>query len=176
MMKTCLPFVVACLLLLGACSIADAGGDTSVTPNATSSQNGGSSPDEDIAPDAEEPNQKTEDELLAFFREVYPDKEIVLLSMGDCNDDGLLDLVIVYRENKDKNHMVTVYSHEGGYLLTHPIPAPYEDVKLEWEDIDRIPPTELIISGKRGIHFGLGVFRFVDGEWIDLFGGMEECC
>ena len=115
-------------------------------------------------------------ELLAYFEEAYPDKEIILLFEGDCNADGITDLVIVYKENENANHKVTVYSHDGGFKLSSPIPAPFEDVALRWKDIDERPPVELIVSGRRGIHFGIGVFRFVDGEWADLFGGMEMCC
>ena len=114
--------------------------------------------------------------LQTYFEEAYPDKEIILLFEGDCNADGITDLVVVYRENENANSQVTVYSHEGGYKLSSPISAPFEDVALKWKDIDERPPVELIVSGRRGIYFGIGVFRFVDGEWIDLFGGMEMCC
>ena len=118
----------------------------------------------------------TDHELLVYFAEAYPDKEIVLLFEGDCNADEITDLVIIYKEHDEANHQVTVYSHLGGYRLSDPIPAPFEDITLEWKDIDRTPPTELVVSGRRGINMGLGVLRFVDGEWIDLFGGLDECC
>jgi len=114
--------------------------------------------------------------LLAYFEEVYPGKKTVMLLEGDCNADGITDLVIVYRENENSNRLATVYSHEGGFSLANPIPAPFEAVALKWKDIDERPPVELVVSGRRGIHFGIGVLRFVDGEWVDLFGGMENCC
>jgi len=114
--------------------------------------------------------------LLPYFKEAYPEKEIILLSEGDCNADGIDDLVVVYRENENKNHMVTVYSHDGGYSLTNHMPAPFEDCKLEWKDVSERGQLDLVISGRRGIHYGISVLRFDDGEWINLFGGMEECC
>ena len=145
-------FIIAvCLLLTGACCIAGASEEAGPLPYSDSP-------------------------LLEYFKEAYPDNEIVLLLKGDCNADGIDDLVIVYKADENHNHQVTVFSHEGGYKLSPPIPAPFQDVALEWKDIDNLPPVELVVSGRRGIHHGLGVFRFVDGEWVDLFGGMDECC
>ena len=45
--------------------------------------------------------------LIAVFRESLPDREILLTTLGDCNADGIEDLVVVYREDRDKNHMVS---------------------------------------------------------------------
>lgn len=115
--------------------------------------------------------------LAAVFRENLPDREILLTTLGDCNADGIEDLVVVYRENEDQNHMVAVYSAEGTFRISPPVRAPLENCRLQWRDIDEVPPVELLVSGQKGIHIGYAVFRFVDGEWISLFGdGMEDCC
>ena len=115
--------------------------------------------------------------LVAVFRENLPDKEILLTTLGDCNADGIKDLVVVYREDKDKNHMVAVYSDSGSFRISAPVRAPLENCRLQWRDIDEVPPVELLVSGQKGIYIGYAVFRFVDGEWISLFGdGMDGCC
>lgn len=115
--------------------------------------------------------------LIAVFRESLPDREILLTTLGDCNADGIEDLVVVYREDRDKNHMVAVYSDGGAFRLSVPVRAPLENCRLQWRDIDEVPPVELLVSGQKGIYIGYAVFRFVDGEWISLFGdGMDKCC
>jgi len=119
-----------------------------------------------------EPNSK----LFAYFRDIHPYKEVILWLEGDFNADGIDDLVVVYRKNPDENQKVTVFSYGNGFKLTEPIPAPFEDVTLERRNIDGLDPYELIISGRRGINHGLGVLRFVEKQWIDLFGGLEDCC
>ena len=115
--------------------------------------------------------------LVAVFRESLPDREILLTTLGDCNADGIEDLVVVYREDRDKNHMVAVYSDGGSFSISAPVRAPLENCRLQWRDIDEVPPVELLVSGQKGIYIGYAVFRFVDGEWISLFGdGMDGCC
>jgi hypothetical protein len=114
--------------------------------------------------------------LLTYFWSAYPDKEVLLLSEGDCNADGITDLVVVYREDPNMNHQATVYSLGDDFAFTHPISAPFEDCLLEWKDIDGRDPCELVVSGRRGLYFSYGVLRFTNGAWVDLFGGLEECC
>lgn len=127
--------------------------------------------------DIAEGNNDISSPLFEIFAEMYPDKEILVSLEGDCNDDGISDLVVVYRENDDQNHQVTVYSNKDGFFLTAPSPAPYQDCKLEWRDVDERPPCELSVSGRRGVKFGFNIFRFVENQWINVYGeGMEECC
>lgn len=115
--------------------------------------------------------------LYSYFLKAYPDKKALLSLAGDCNDDGIEDLIIVYRESASENKLVAIYSQGDGYLLTEPIPAPLEHCRLEWKDIDERPPLELLVSGQKGIYIGYAVFRLVDGRWVSLFGdGMEKCC
>ena len=73
--------------------------------------------------------------------------------------------------------MVAVYSDGGSFRISAPVRAPLENCRLQWRDIDEVPPVELLVSGQKGIYIGYAVFRFVDGEWISLFGdGMDGCC
>jgi len=116
-------------------------------------------------------------ELLPYFRAAFPYQEIVLMIEGDANDDGVDDLVVVFKADPNYNQKVTVISSCcAGFTLTEPMPAPFQDVAMRWHDIDGEPPTELVVSGRRGMDFGLGVLRFEDEQWVDLFGGLEDCC
>ena len=115
--------------------------------------------------------------LAAIFRKSCPDKKILLVKAGDCNGDGIEDRVVVYSENPEENHMVAVYSQDGGYRVSPWVKAPLENCALQWKDIDEVPPVELLVSGQKGIYFGFAVFRFVRGEWVNLFGNnMDGCC
>ncbi len=115
--------------------------------------------------------------LFPIFETFAPGREVVLVTAGDCNGDGIEDLVVVYRESAGENRLVAVYSYEGGYRVSSWIKAPLENCMVQWKDIDEVPPVELLVSGQKGIHFGFAVFRFVDGEWVNLFGNnMEDCC
>lgn len=115
--------------------------------------------------------------LYGHFLKAYPDKKALLSLAGDCNGDGIEDLVIVYRDSASENKLVAIYSQGDDYLLTEAIPAPLEHCRLEWKDIDERPPVELLVSGQKGIYIGYGVFRLVDGRWVSLFGdGMGNCC
>lgn len=115
--------------------------------------------------------------LVGVFRQSVPDGEILLTTAGDCNADGIEDLVVVYRESEEKNQMVAVYSDGEGFRLSAPTRAPLENCRIQWRDIDEVPPVELLVSGQKGIYIGYAVLRFVEGEWISLFGdGMDECC
>jgi hypothetical protein len=115
--------------------------------------------------------------LFRMFRESRPDKEVVALLEGDCNADGVSDLIVVYRENEDRNHQVTVYSKGTEFLLTDPIPAPFQDCRLEWRDVDERPPCELSVSGRRGARFGYSILRFEENEWKNVYGeAMADCC
>ncbi|MCL2234843.1 MAG: hypothetical protein FWB98_00175 [Defluviitaleaceae bacterium] len=115
-------------------------------------------------------------DLLPYFREVFPYQEIVLMIEGDANDDGIDDLVVVFAADPNHNQKVTVLSASNGFWLTEPMPAPFQDVAMSWRDIDNAPPIELVLSGRRGMDFGLGVLRFYENQWVDLFGGLEDCC
>lgn len=118
-----------------------------------------------------------QDSLLAVFRKSVPDREILLTAVGDCNADNVEDLVIIYRESENENHMVAVYSDGGAFRVSAWVRAPLENYRMQWRDIDEMPPVELLVSGQKGIYIGFAVFRFVKGEWISLFGeGMEGCC
>lgn len=120
----------------------------------------------------------SEDNLaLKYFKELFPNKEILKCGEGDLNGDGILDLVVIFNESKNKNKMIIVIDKSGKYEVSNIVPAPVSNQKIEFRDIDKKQPQELIVSGSKGTDFGYAVFRLTDLEIIDLFGeGMEDCC
>lgn len=117
-----------------------------------------------------------EDVKFELFQETYGEKELLTYLYGDFNEDGVEDLIIVYKESANASYLVTVFSAEGSYLLTEPISAPVDSCQLEWKDVDNRPPKELLVSGQKGIHYGYGVFHFIDNQWQSLYGEMDQCC
>lgn len=125
---------------------------------------------------ANEVHSVEKDPMYECFYRSYPDNVVITSIYGDCNDDGVDELTVVYSESKAANKFVTVYISNEELKLTEPMPAPLENCLLQWKDVDEKPPIELLISGQKGIHIGYGVFRFSDGEWVSLYGDMTECC
>lgn len=115
---------------------------------------------------------------LAWYRENYPDKKILLACADDITADGLEDLVLIYRAQGRTAEAVALVAEEGGsYDVTPPIPAPQEHQKMRFFNMDRDPQLEFLITGDKDGQVGYAVFRIIDGEITNLFGdGMEDCC
>ncbi|MCL2169835.1 MAG: hypothetical protein FWB74_07415 [Defluviitaleaceae bacterium] len=118
----------------------------------------------------------TDSPLMPYFRELFPEHQLFAVLEGDYTNIGMDCLVVVFRYEPNYNRKVTVIYNQGEITVTEPIPAPYEDVTMRWHSINRDGDYDLVLSGRRGIHMGLGVLRFTDGVWHDLFGGLEDCC
>lgn len=116
-------------------------------------------------------------ELLQCFISLYPEKEILKCGYEDVNGDGRKDLVVIFNNSKWSNGMVVVLNSEGDYDITIEVPAPIDNQKIEFKDIDETEPMEFIISGSKDGQFGYAIFR-VEGLAIkNLFGeGMKDCC
>lgn len=115
--------------------------------------------------------------LYPNFLEVYGDMKILLTAEMDFTDDGLTDLIVIYRENKSSNKLVALWRDGDEVKLSEPTPAPINNCKVEWKDIDNTPPIEMILSGSKGTAVGYAIYRFDKNEFLSLFGdGMEDCC
>ena len=119
---------------------------------------------------------RTDSALYPYFREYFPENQLFAVLEGDYANIGMNCLVVVFRYNPNYNRKVTIIYNQGEIAVTEPIPAPFEDVEMRWHSINRDGDYDLVLSGRRGIHVGLGILRFIDGEWYDLFGGLEDCC
>ncbi len=115
--------------------------------------------------------------LYKHFLAAYGDKKPLLTGVNDINSDGREDLIVIYQDSSVTNKMIAIWEEEGKVAISKPTPAPVENCRIEWRDIDDKDPIELIISGSKGVNVGYAIYRWEKGEFINLFGeGMADCC
>ena len=101
--------------------------------------------------------------VLGLFREVRPEAEGVVAFEEDITNDGSKDVVIIFETMEDDEHSgetnlghhkhvrLTVAINSGddeNYKYTEPIPAPVENQKVKFQDIDIIIETRNILYRK----------------------------
>lgn len=108
------------------------------------------------------------------FRQGY---EPLVWAFCDLDNNGLDDLIIIYRITGEKNGMSVVLDRGSSCVVTNEVPAPVSNQIIKLRDIDAAPPMEFIVQGMKGTHIGYAVYRIVNGALVDLFNeGMEGCC
>lgn len=119
-----------------------------------------------------------DNELLLHFKENFPDNEVIKCGYEDLNGDGIKDLLVIYKVSNRQNEMLVVIDCGDSYKFSDSTPAPLHDQKIEFKDIDKTPPMEVIVSGSKDGNFGYAIFRLIDDTTFkDLFGdGMDDCC
>jgi hypothetical protein len=87
-------------------------------------------------------------------------------------------LIVIFDNDKGKKQMCAVIAKENEkHQFTDPIPAPAENQKIQFKDIDEKDELEFIVSGSKNGSVGYAIYRIIDGQIINLFGeGMEDCC
>lgn len=115
--------------------------------------------------------------LFEHFSAAYGDKEPLLTGVNDINHDGREDLIVIFRDTSVTNKMIAIWEEDGRAAISEPTPAPLENCRLEWRDIDDKAPVELVVSGAKGVNVGYAIYRWENGQFLNLFGdGMEGCC
>lgn len=136
-------------------------------------------------------NVPEENQILQVFRAWQPEADVLVACEEDLTDDGLKDLVVIYATAEDDEHVgsenlgkhkhirltVAIDSGDGvNYEFTDPIPAPVENQKIQFQNIDKKEETEFVLQGQKDNKVGYGIYRVVAGETVNLFGeGMEDC-
>ena len=138
-----------------------------------------------------EENVPEDNKILVKFKELYPDARILVACEEDLTDDGCKDLVLVVNNpHKDEYSRATQLT-DGGYIrlcvmvdsgdgekyeCSELIPAPVENQRIKFQNIDEQEEIEFILQGQKGAKVGYGIFRVMEGEPISLFDqGFEEC-
>lgn len=136
-------------------------------------------------------NVAEDNKILIAFKELYPKATILVACEEDLTNDGCKDLVVVYN-NPDPDEFssytqlidggyirlaVMIDSGDGeNYVCSTPTPAPVENQRIKFQNIDSQEEIEFILQGQKGSKVGYGIFRVMDGEPISLFDqGFEEC-
>lgn len=116
--------------------------------------------------------------LWLKFRQEFPEAKVLLACSEDLTDDGIKDLVAICTIGDLTRTIVLVdEGQQGGYHFSEPIPAPIENQKIQFKNIDKEGEIEFIITGEKEGAVGYAIYRMIDREPVDLFGeGMEDCC
>lgn len=115
--------------------------------------------------------------MLEYFKTTHPGKEIIIFDRADLNYDNTDDLVVIFRESKEKNSMLVVLDLTDSYQCTNEVPAPVSNQTIQFKDIDQKPPMEFIVQGMKGVNVGYAIYRVGGTILEDLFGeGMKDCC
>lgn len=123
-------------------------------------------------------NVEEDHPILQVFQKEFPDAEVLLACEEDVTNDGRKDLVVIYRKDNLTRTVVVSDSGDGvRYAFSEPIPAPVENQKIQFKNIDKENEIEIIITGEKKGAVGYAIYRMIDGQPADLFGeGMEDCC
>jgi len=130
------------------------------------------SDERDFSPEILRDNQ-----LMQAFVAAHPGQEVLKYAQADLSGDGRDDLIVIYRENKDRNRMCIIRAEGDHSIESNSVPAPVSDQTIRFKDIDSKAPLEFIAQGRKGAVVGYAIFRLEDGVLVDLFGeGFENCC
>ena len=129
--------------------------------------------------------------IVMKFKELYPDARILVACEEDLTNDGCKDLVLVVNNPHKDEHSQATQLTDGGYIrlcvmvdsgdgenyeCSELIPAPVENQRIKFQNIDEQEEIEFILQGQKGSKVGYGIFRVMEGEPVSLFDqGMEEC-
>ncbi len=103
-------------------------------------------------------------QILKAFQDAHPEAEVLAACEEDLTDDGLKDLVVIYATTEDDEHVgsenmgkhkhirltVAIDSGDGvNYQFTDPIPAPVENQKIQFQNIDKKGEIEFVLQGQK---------------------------
>ena len=136
-------------------------------------------------------NVAEDNKILMEFKELYPNCKILVACEEDLTNDGCKDLVLVFNNPDKDEYSGYTQLTDGGYIrlavmidsgdgenyeCSVPVPAPVENQRIKFQNIDEQEEIEFILQGQKGAKVGYGIFRVMEGEPISLFDqGFEEC-
>lgn len=118
-----------------------------------------------------------ENKAMRYFAGNHPGLAILKYAQADLDNDGKDDLIVIYRVGNEKNQMCVIRNREPDFVETNSVPAPVSDQMIQFRNIDKKPPLEFILQGRKGAKVGYAIFRIEEEKLTDLFGeGMQDCC
>ena len=120
----------------------------------------------------------SDNKVLQHFISNFSDNEPIKCGYEDVNNDGIKDLVVIYKASFRKNEMIIILDKESdSYEISQSVPAPLENQTIEFKNIDEKDEIEFIVSGSKDGRYGYAIFRLEGLEIRDLFGeNMDDCC
>lgn len=123
-----------------------------------------------------------DNELLEYFRESYPDYEVLKAGEEDVDGNGFKDLVVIYNISRDKlgyptkNEMLVILNNNGVYEMTQSTRAPIEKHVIQFQNIENDDRYEITVSGSKRGQYGFGIYEIKDNALVNIYGeGMEKC-
>ena len=129
--------------------------------------------------------------ILQIFKATFPEVKVLLACEEDLTNDGCKDLIVIFNTPEEDEHIAYSTKVDGGYVrmsialdsgdgvnyeFTDPIPAPVENQRIKFQNVDKTDELEFVLQGQKGAKVGYGIYRVMDGAPINLFGeGLEEC-
>ncbi len=136
-------------------------------------------------------NVQEDNKILQKFKEAFPKATVLIACEEDLTNDGCKDLIVIYNTPEADEHSTHTQAVGNGYVrltvaidsgngedysFTDPIPAPVENQKIQFQNVDKKDEMEFVLQGQKANKVGYGIFRIIDGAPVNLFGeGMEEC-
>ena len=115
-------------------------------------------------------------ELYKRFLEENPDKTVLKWEYEDISDDGVKDLIVIYKF-EELVRMSGYVSLDEKFVLVKEVAAPVENQVIKLKNIDEKGVVEFIVSGSKNGIFGYSIFRFENNQFVNLFAeGMDDCC
>ena len=113
---------------------------------------------------------------VVAFNNAFENCHVILACEEDLTNDGIKDIIIIYKEDGHIRLTIAMGDSDGGYSYSEPIPAPVENQKIQFKNIDSKDEMEFMLSGEKNGQVGYGIFRVIDSIPVNLFGdGMEDC-
>lgn len=132
-----------------------------------------------------------DNKILQKFKVAFPEYEVILACEEDLTDDGKKDLLVIYFTTESDAYSGSTSTVNGGhirlrvaidsgdgenYSFSDPVPAPVENQKVKFQNIDKEAEMEFVLQGQKGSKVGYGIYRVIDGGLVNLFAeGLEEC-
>jgi hypothetical protein len=113
---------------------------------------------------------------VGYWRQQFPQYQLVKWTPGFLNGDDQEDAVIIYRTG-DKCFMVAVLPQSGSFQVTAPVPAPVSDQQIVVGNVENNTPNEIIVSGQKDGTYGYGIFCLNKNQLLEVYdAGMDQCC
>lgn len=123
-----------------------------------------------------------DNDLLKYFRETYPDYDVLKAGEEDVDGNGLNDLVVIYNISRDKlgyptkNEMLVILNNDGTYEMTESTRAPIEKHVIKFQNIENDDRYEITVSGSKRGQYGFGIYEIKNNALVNIYGeGMEKC-